>query len=93
MVVQDRYCSSVFRIAARQASLPLSIVLCRIAAILERRAFLYNLETLELLGTLDTPPNPKVGDLLGRSSPGPVFRACGIHAVAGLALAARSIDQ
>ncbi|GAB4815888.1 hypothetical protein N2152v2_002934, partial [Parachlorella kessleri] len=31
----------------------------RIAAILERRAFLYNLETLELLGTLDTPPNPK----------------------------------
>lgn len=28
-------------------------------ALLERRAFVYDLESLALLGTLDTPPNPR----------------------------------
>ena len=30
----------------------------RLVAVLERRAFVYDLESLALLGTLDTPPNP-----------------------------------
>ena len=33
-------------------------VLCRLVAVLERRVFVYHLETLQLLATLDTPPNP-----------------------------------
>ncbi|KAL4427953.1 hypothetical protein ABPG75_002042 [Micractinium tetrahymenae] len=31
----------------------------RLVALLERRAFVYDLESLALLGTLDTPPNPR----------------------------------
>lgn len=30
----------------------------RLVAVLERRAFVYDLQSLQLLGTLDTPPNP-----------------------------------
>ncbi len=32
---------------------------CRLVAVLERRAFVYDLESLQLLGTLDTPANPR----------------------------------
>ncbi len=37
---------------------------CRLVAVLEKKAFVYVLESLEKLCTLDTPPNPKVQLLL-----------------------------
>ncbi len=33
---------------------------CRLVVVLERRTLVHDLKTLELLRTLETPPNPKV---------------------------------
>lgn len=41
----------------------------RLVALLDRRAFVYDLESLALLGTLDTPPNPRGMAALTRGGP------------------------
>lgn len=42
----------------------------RLVALLDRRAFVYDLESLALLGTLDMPPNPRGLAALTRGGPG-----------------------